>query len=175
VTTPKADELAQECRRLSEACLYTSTSFFIWLKFLRGLRVVFVIVPLTLGALATWQILTASLDPGVKTFVAIAALISGVMPSIYAALKIDDHLGKVAPLAAEFKNLQDRFRQAALVASKKGFAEFEGFFGELMDRLERARVDSVTPPDFVFSRARRKIKQGHYAFDSDETNVRESS
>jgi len=35
------------------------------------------------------------------------------MPTVYAALKFDDHLEECKHLAGEFKNLQDRFRSLA--------------------------------------------------------------
>jgi len=69
--------------------------------------------------------------------------------------------------ASEFKNLQDRFRQAALVSSKKAFADFESEFRELFERLEKARSYSLTPPEWAFWLAQRKVKSGDYDFDVD--------
>ena len=82
-------------------------------------------------------------------------------------LKFDDHLEESKRLASEFKNLQDRFRQAALVSSRKPFADFEADFKPLMDRLEQARSMSLTPPEWCFKLAQRKIKKGDYDFDID--------
>ena len=50
--------LAKECRRREEACLYTSTQLFMWLRWLRWVRIFFIIIPLVLGSLATWEMLT---------------------------------------------------------------------------------------------------------------------
>jgi hypothetical protein len=35
---------------------------------------------------------------------------------------------------------------------------------ELMDRMDVARSTSITPPEWAFEEARRKIDAGHYSF-----------
>ena len=77
----KSLELALECKRQSESCLYTSTSLFIWLRYLRLAKVVFIVVPLVLGSLAGWKLLTNSDLQSIKFFTAICALIAGVLPA----------------------------------------------------------------------------------------------
>ena len=89
------------------------------------------------------------------------------MPTVYSALKFDDHLQECRHLAGEFKNLQDRFRQAALVSSKKPFIDFEKDVQHLIVRLEEARAGSFTAPEWCFARAQKKIKKGDYDFDID--------
>ena len=163
----KTTELILECKRMSENCLYSSTAFFIYLRVLRWVRIAFIAFPLVLESIATWNILTES-DAGlVKMLVALCAFLAGLLPTVYAALKFDEHLADSKLLASEFKNLQDRFRQAALVASKKPFAEFEAEFNSLMDRLEQARKPSPTLPEWGFKRAQKKVKSGDYDFDVD--------
>jgi hypothetical protein len=95
------------------------------------------------------------------------AFLAGLLPSIYSALKLDDKLRECTNAAAEFKNLQDRFRQAALVAAYKPFAEFETQFDALMSRFEAARKPSITPPERIFRAAQAKVKSGDYTFDVD--------
>src|SRR6267154_1729057 len=130
-------ELAVECKRLSESCLYTSTALFIWLRWVRCAKIVFIVVPLMLGSLATWDILTGVDLKSVKVFTAVCAFLEGLLPTIYSALKFDDHLEECKHLAGEFKNMQDRFRQAALVSSRKPFPDFEKDVEPLMLRLEK--------------------------------------
>ena len=74
-------------------------------------------------------------------------------------------------MAGEFKNLQDRFRQAALVSAKKSFTEFEQDVKPFLERLEQARSLSVTAPEWCFRRAQKKIKAGDYDFDVDVSAV----
>src|SRR5262249_46031940 len=105
-------QLVRECERLSESCLYTSTSLFIWLRVLRYVKVAFVIIPLVLGSLASGKLLLTPSLGDAKTFAAVCAFFAGLLPSIYSALKYDDSLKESSLMAAEFKNLQDRFRQA---------------------------------------------------------------
>ena len=109
--------------------------------------------------------------PWVRIATAASAFIAGLLPSVYSALKIDEHMEECRHLAGEFKNLQDRFRQAALVSSKKPFSEFEHDVKPLMERLEKARSRSVTAPEWCFTRAKRKIKAGDYTFDIDVQSI----
>lgn len=165
--TTKTIELARECQRLAESCLYTSTTFFIWIRRRRAIRTVFIVVPLFLGGLASWQLLTDAKTEWVRIVLGVATFIAGVMPSIYAGLKFDDYLAESTNAAAAFKNLQDRFRQLALVSSRKPFAEFEAEFREARDALEAARAAALTPPEWCFTEAQAKVKKGDYAFDVD--------
>src|SRR6478735_1302393 len=146
----KLDQLVKECERQSESCLYTSTSFFIWLRVLRTLRVIFIVAPLVLGSLASGKLLLAVDPEGAKAFAATCAFLAGLLPSVYAALKYEERLKECVILSAEFKNLQDRFRQAALVAAHKPFVDFEKEFTLLMKRLEEARRSSFTAPEWCF-------------------------
>src|SRR5258708_2790842 len=119
------EELTLECKRQAESCLYTSVALFIWLRTLRTARILFIIVPLIEGSLASGRLLSSG---GHSGFLAFCAFFAGVLPTVYAALKLDRHLRVCSDLASEFKNLQDRFRQAALLGPSKSFAEFEKQF-----------------------------------------------
>lgn len=160
-------QLVDECKRQSESCLYTSTSMFIWLRCLRRFRIIFVVFNAACGGLAGWTVLKAASDADFKLLGAFFALLAGVLPAIYSALKAEEGLAKCAMLAGEFKNLQDRFRQAALIGSKKPFPDFEKAFQRLMDRMERARSHSYTAPEWCFRSAQTKVKSGDFTFDAD--------
>ena len=86
-----AEALQSQCAQQCERCLYTSASLFIWLRFLRMARIAFVIVPIIFGAFARWDLLQGQ-DGEVKTVTATLALLAGLVPTIYAALKLDEHL-----------------------------------------------------------------------------------
>lgn len=156
------EAMISECRDQSRNCTYTSTTLFIWLRFLRTVRVVFTVVPLILGSLASWKLLTQSDADSVKVLVAGLAFLAGVLPTVYRALKLDRHLTQCAELAAEFKNLQDAFRQCANIYSLKPLPEFEAEFRRVMKRLEKARQPSYTAPEWCFKRAQRKVQSGDY-------------
>lgn len=163
----KTYELAQACKRYSESCLYTSTAFFGWLKFLRVIRAIFIIVPLALGSVAGGNLLVGIDEGRQSVILGVCAFVAGVIPAIYAALGYDQMLDKYAVAAGEFKNLQDAFRRCALVSSKKSFSDFEADSAGLIARLERVRADSITPPEWIFKRAQKKVKSGDYTFDLD--------
>lgn len=160
-------QLALECKRQAENCLYSSTSLFIWLRFVRIVKSAFIVVSLVLGAIAGWQVLKHSQSYYVTALTSVAAFLAGLLPTVYAALKLDDHLELCKHLAGEFKNLQDSFRQAALISALKPFAEFEQDVKPLVSRLECARSFSYTAPEWCFKRAQTKVQKGDYEFDVD--------
>lgn len=163
----KTGELAFECKRQSESCLYTSTSLFMWLRVLQFFKFFFTVTPLVLGSLASWTLLTSSELPSIKTFTAVCSFLAGLLPTVYSALKYDEYLVHCRQLAGEFKNLQDAFRRAGLVSSRKSFKEFEDDVKPLIERLERARSHSIIAPEWCFWLAKKKISKGDYDFDVD--------
>jgi hypothetical protein len=155
--------LIDECHRQSENCGYTATTFIIWLRVLRGIRVFCVVAPIVFGALATWKLLADS-----PAWSAVFVLLATVIPPAYRASTVEASIHDYALLAGEMTNLRDRFRQVATIDAYKSFAEFELAAKPLFDRLENARNRALTPPEWCFKVARGKHKVGHYAYDYDE-------
>lgn len=154
--------LIDECKRQEESCLYTSTSFFEWLKSLRKWRVFFVVAPIILGALATWQLLIK--ETGYEWITATCALLAGIIPAVYKALNFDVSLDVIATHAHQFKILQDRFRQAWSVTALGSADNFKKEFNDLMARMDALRSSSLTTPERFFKNAQKKIMAGHYQF-----------
>ena len=73
--------IVDECRRMEESCLYTSTTLFEWLKCLRFWRAFFVVIPIILGGVATWPLLTHQDEYGWIT--GVCALLASLAPAIY--------------------------------------------------------------------------------------------
>lgn len=166
----RTQNLIDECRRMEESCLYTSTTLFEWLKSLRRWKLVFVIVPIILGGLATWPLLTR--QDRYKWVTGVCALLAGLAPAIYKALDFDVSLNAIAQHAHIAKTLQDRFRQAWRVTALGAFDDFRKEFDELMTRKDAARGASLTAPERFFLKARKKIEAGHYTFSVDEGEQR---
>src|SRR2546428_2139940 len=80
----RTQNLIVECKRQEESCLHTSTTLFEWLKSLRCWRVFFVVVPIILGAVATWPLLRQEAD--YKWLTGACALLAGLAPAVYKAL-----------------------------------------------------------------------------------------
>lgn len=167
VIEERAAALVAECRRQEESCLYTSTTLYIWLREARLIRRVFVVTPVVLAALATWSVLNQPTAEWLKWLTATFALVAGLFPAVYEALKLDTHIDEITRQAALFKNLQDRFRQAATVASLGPYDEFQATFDSLMERMDAARSVSITPPERCFKAAQQKVQSGDYRFDSE--------
>lgn len=162
------NKLIAESRRQEEACLYTSTTLYIWLRSVRRWKGLFVILPILLGSVASWSILKGPENSWIVSITAVAGLVAGLLPAIRDALTLDVHAGEISRLAAEFKNLQDRFRILAETGEFKEETELERGLQKLLNRLDEARKSSPTPPERFFVNARKKIGKGHYKFSVDE-------
>jgi hypothetical protein len=158
----RARTVAVECRRQEESCLYTSTSLYIWLRFARMWNWFFILTPVILASLAGVAFFKD--DPWLA---AILTFLTGIVPALREALKLDIHVEQIKALAAEFKALQDAFRRVALVYSPTDPDGAEKRLEALMDRLDAARAGSVTIPEWAFKRAQVKIAAGHYDFTVD--------
>ncbi len=158
--------LVTECKRQEESCLYTSTTLFEWIKWLRLWRVVFVVVPIVLGGVATWPLLAKL--PDREWVTGLCALLAGLAPAVYKALQWDVSLEAVGKSANAFKTLQDRFRQGSQIAALGDFGEFKSTLDALMERMDATRDGSLTAPERFFKKARVKINAGHYDFAVDQ-------
>jgi hypothetical protein len=161
--TEEVKALVDECQRQSENCAYTSTSFIIWLRSLRRIRTACAVGAIFFGAVATWKVVAQD-APAIG---AVSAFLATVIPLAYRAARIDGTIAALGPAAGEFTNLRDRFRQAALIYSHKPFPEFTAEAKLLRERLEKARQQPLTPPEWCFKLARWKHKAGHYQSDYD--------
>ena len=73
--------LVQECERQEEACLFTSTTLFIWLRTARRVNTAMIVAPIILGAIGSWSILAQSSDTRIVWLTALCALAAGVIPA----------------------------------------------------------------------------------------------
>ena len=149
----QTQKLIVECKRQEENCLFTSVSLYIWLREVRWRKRAFIVAPIVFGGLATWTVLDR---PDLIWLTATLALLAGLFPAIYEALKLDVHIEEIARLAAEFKNLQDRFRQASNITALAPYEEFRSDFENLMLRMDTARGGSITAPERCFKAAQKK-------------------
>lgn len=161
----RTKNLIAECKRQEESCLYTSTTLYEWLKALRWWRVVFVVVPIILGGIATWPALSKQSD--LQWLTGVFAILAGLMQAVYKALNLDVSLETLTKSANQFKVLQDRFRQAWQVTAFGDFDEFKSEFVTLMERMDTTRANSPTAPERFFEKAQKKISKGDYDFSVD--------
>jgi hypothetical protein len=159
----RADQIVTECKRQEESCLYTSTALYHWLREVRVWRIAFIVLPIIAGSVASARILVK--DPTYDLFTAFAALLAGLFPAIFKALDLDVSAKSISDSANRFKVLQDRFRQASLIAATDPSNELEDDFKTLMDRMDDARTASPPVPERHFKSAQKKIKAGNYTFD----------
>jgi hypothetical protein len=161
-----ADALQTQCDEQRERCIYTATTLFVWVRALRLIRIAFVVLPIICGALAGWDLLKAT--PEYATLTALLALSAGLVPAVYAALKLDEHLPTAARLSGEYKNLEIIFADLGKVGPHKPSEDFEKDYLEARARLEKANGEAYTAPEWCFKAAQKKIKSGHYTFGEGE-------
>lgn len=162
----RSSAIAAECLRQEESALYTSTALYIWLREARRWNQVFVVIPVIAGTLAGVAFFQTS--PVVAT---VLAVLTGFAPALKEALRLDIHLDTIRTLAAEFKGLQDAFRQLGCIGIEGSAAGAERELASLMDQLNRARSHSVTIPERVFKKAQEKIASGDYDFTVDAKRI----
>jgi hypothetical protein len=168
-TSPSAvdtirEALIVECRTEEQNCLFTSTSFFIWLRWLKTIRALFWAVGSIGSVLAASQIVKGSPDQ-YKVLIAGAALAGVVFPALIRTLRLDTAIRDYTSNAAKFKNLQVDFRRLSQIWSNKELREFEREARNAFVALAAVRQASLTPPEVCFRLARWKIKRGHYSPD----------
>jgi hypothetical protein len=154
----------EECQRQQEACLYTSTTLYIWLRSVRFWRSTFIAAPIVLGGIGSWAVLKGIHSPTVTWITAACSLLAGMFPAIFKALELDGHVASLSHQAAGFKTLQDRFRQTANFIGVTSEDDAVAVFGGLMKELGEARSESVTPPERFFKQAQKKVAAGDYSF-----------
>ncbi len=99
--------------------------------------------------------------------VALAGLLSTLIPSLAKALDFETHVKELKDAAGEYKSLQDRFRQLGKILVHGDVAAAEARLSELMDRLDAVRAKSIVVPQKHFETAQAKIKGGAYDFSVD--------
>ena len=152
--------LIRECKREEENCLYTSTTFFILVRYLRYVR-----GALWIGAVAGSAVAASHIVRGDPSYQILMAAV--ILPGIGRAVHIDATIRNYADAAAAFKNLQGEFRRAAQVWSLKSYPEFESDARKLFRLMNDTRKPSLTPPEFCFRLSRWKIKRGNYEHEED--------
>jgi hypothetical protein len=156
--------LVSECAEQSRNTLYTSTSFYIWLRWLKSFRA-FLWVMAVICASAAASAAIAEKE-GLGIFVAGLALLGVILPAAIKALKLDDTILAYEVSAAKFKKAESDLGRAARVWSHKEYEEFESEARRAFSDLEKARECSLTPPEWCFRSAQKKVQSGDYDPDS---------
>ncbi len=152
--------LKKECQEQSNNTVYTSTSFYIWLRWLRIGRGLLWIVAVAASAIAASSILTDNEVPPLA--IAALTLVGVLIPGIIKALNLDETIDAYSRQAGLFKNVEGALRRAAEVWSNKQFSDFEAEARAALTQLDDARRDSLTPPEWCFKRAQKKVQTGDY-------------
>lgn len=152
--------LKVECSQQARNTVYTSTTFYIWLRWLKRIRGgIWIAAVISSAAAASTAI---SKQPGLEAAVAGLALLGVILPGVIKALKLDETIAAYEKTAAAFKKVEGSLRRAAEVWSHKPYAEFESEARKALTDLEAAQHSSLTPPEWCFRAAQRKVQSGDY-------------
>lgn len=152
--------LVRECAEQSRNSIYTSTQFYICLKWLKGVRAALWVIAAASGTGAASTALSQHDD--LELLVAALSLLAVVVPGAIKALKLDDTIAAYEAAAAKFKVAEGELRRAADVWSNKPYDEFEDEARKALASLDSARAASLTPPEWFFRKAQRKVQSGDY-------------
>ncbi len=155
--------LITECAEQSGNTVYTSTEFYIYLRFLRFWRGLLWILAVVASSIAASSAVS---DLGIPSVVVAGLTLAGVLlPGVIKALKIEEAIDAYAVQAGLFKNAEGALRRAANVWSNKTMEEFEAEARTAIALLDEARLTSLTPPEWAFKLAQWKIGKGDYTPD----------
>ncbi len=156
--------LKKECGELAHNTIYTSTSFYIWLRWLKTIRSIIWIAAVICSTAAASAAI--SKKPDLEIMIAAFSLLGVILPGVMKALKLDETISSYEETAAAFKKAEGRLRRAANVWSNETFDEFKQKASIAISDLEEAQKASLTPPEFCFKAAQRKVQSGDYEPDS---------
>ena len=120
--------------------------------------------PIIFGSLASFALLQ-NYYPYIASFL---ALLAGLLPAIYEKLNIEAHTEEIFSQAAQYKILENRFKQSANITSLDSNPDIlKAEFNSLMRQIEDLRARPIILPEKYFLAARKKIKAGHYRSDEE--------
>ncbi len=115
------------------------------------------------GAIAASDIVAEwATIPAAEAFLALFALLGVILPAGIKGSGLDDAIKSYEACGATFKNLEGEFRRLAKVWSNKSLTVFEAEARNVVARADEARSASLTPPEWCFQAARKKIQGGDY-------------
>lgn len=153
--------LVQECAQQARNTLYTSTSFFIWLRVLKRVRG-FLWILAALCSIAAASSILLELISEHRVIIAGITLLGVLLPGIIKAVKLDDTITAYEKSAARLKNAEGALRRSANIWSHKSFSDFEAEARAALQELDDARMPSLTPPEWCFKKAQNKVQSGDY-------------
>ena len=128
------ETLRTECLEQARNTLYTSTSFYIWLRCLRFWRALIWFAAVVCSTVAASSIVS---DFGWPAPVVARLTLAGVLlPAVIKALKLDEAIEAYSDQAAQFKSVEGRLGRAGRVWSEGSPELFEkevnqtGFIGD---------------------------------------------
>ena len=152
--------LKNECAQQARNTIYTSTTFYIWLRILKCVRGAIWVLAAASSAAAASTVL--SKQPGFEVVIAMLALLGVILPGVIKAMKVDDAIESYEVAAASFKKAEGELRRAAEVWAHKDHEEFEKEARAALSMLDEARNPSLTPPEWCFRMAQKKVQSGDY-------------
>jgi hypothetical protein len=128
------------------------------------MRLFFIITPIIAGSIASARMFVK--DSSYDVLTSVAAMVAGLLPLILKGMDLDGKIKSVTESASQYTILRDRFRQASLIGATGEPDALKTEFDALMHKLDEVRKVCPAIPERHFEAAKKKIKDGHYKFDS---------
>lgn len=157
--TDQHKAIVQECKIQAESCQYTAAALYKWLAKAKRNNMLWNAVPIIFGAFASFSFLQ-DLSPFLASFL---ALIAGFLPSVYEKLELQEHTDEILSQAGQYKNLENRFKQASTIVSLDPNPDtLKAEFATLMRQMEDLRSRPLVIPEKHFQAGRKEVKDGRY-------------
>jgi hypothetical protein len=100
-------------------------------------------------------------------------MLAGLLPSIYEKLELKAHTDDILSQAGQYKNLENRFKQAAsIIALDEDPNAIKAEFSSLMRLMEDLRARPIIIPEKHFQAACKKVKDGRYEPDAETLGIK---
>jgi hypothetical protein len=157
--TPQTQAIVQECKIQADSCRYSAAALYEWLAEASFRNRLWNALPIALGALAGYGVLSNDFP----IFASFLAMLAGLLPSISEKLELKAHTDEILTQAGQYKNLENRFKQAASITELDDDPEaLRVEFGAIMRMAEDIRARPLVIPEKHFQAGRAKVKDGRY-------------
>lgn len=150
------------CVDIGRNALWNYVTLIVWLRWLRRRRVVFSMLPIIIGSIGSWHILTNSSDDGIALLGASLTLLAGLLPLLYLASGVEDGIATAIRLAGGYRVLEARCRDFVIRYRVLEEPERSNAFGRIRDHYFDLKATAYTVPIRAFKTAYKLIRRGDY-------------
>jgi hypothetical protein len=154
------EQLLEGAAEHADNALYNYVSILTWLRALRAVKVVMVIIPAVFGGLASWESMQM---PASANIVAAYAALAGFFPVLFVALGLDERIGYYRGLAGKYRVAHSLFDNVSATWARYDLGVLEREYDRAFVEYCRTREEAHTVPRWCFVHAKKVIESGEYS------------